>query len=287
MNIVFICTGNTCRSPMAAGIFSKKTEKFSQYLNVSSCGTGAMVGDTASLNAISVMTARGIDISDHRSRPVNQYIIDDADFIICISPSHYNALLPYAKDKLIMLGAGIPDPYMGNEDVYSQCADMIETEIDKLLASDIFLEISEMTKDDIDTVAQIEKDNFSEPWSYDSFVSQLNKNYAINFTVRYLGKPIGYICCDDIIGEVNVNTVAVDKTFRRRGIGSILINKTVEWCKNNNSDSLTLEVRESNIPAINLYSKFGFEILGKRKNFYSKPIEDALIMTKYFNGDNK
>lgn len=285
MNIVFVCTGNTCRSPMAEGIFKKKTENFN--VNVSSCGTGAMTGDEASANAVKVMKNRNIDITAHRSRPINQYIIDEADYIICLSNSHYRTLFPYVKQKLVVLGAGIPDPFMGNEEIYSECADMIESEIDKLLESDLFFNFSEMKKSDIDNVAQIEKDNFSEPWSKESFLEQMNKNYAINFVARYLDRPIGYICCDNILGEVSINTVAVDKDFRRRKVGSILISKVVEWCKINKVDLLTLEVRESNESAINLYTKSGFQILGKRKTFYSKPNEDALIMTKYFNGDNK
>lgn len=285
MNIVFVCTGNTCRSPMAEGIFRQKTAEYN--ICVSSCGTGAMTGDHACQNAIKVMKNRGIDISAHRSRPVNQYIIDESDYIICLAESHYRQLLPYAKNKLILLGDGIPDPFMSDEKIYSICADKIEAEIDKLLKSDIFINISEMTESDIDTVAQIEKDNFSEPWSEDSFKSQINKDYAINYVVRYLSKPVGYICCDSILGEVNINTVAVDKDFRCLGLGTKLMQKVIHWCKDNNSVLLTLEVRESNKSAISLYKKHGFEIIGKRKNFYSKPNEDALIMTKNFNGDNK
>lgn len=285
MNIVFVCTGNTCRSPMAEGIFRKKTNNFN--VSVLSCGISAIAGDEATINAISAMKERNIDISAHRARQINQYIIDEADYIICLSASHYNALLPYAKDKLISLGNGIPDPFMGSKDEYLQCADMIEAEIDKLLASDFFLEISKMNEADIDCVSQIEKANFSVPWSKDAFLSQINKNYAVNYTIKYLDKPIGYICCDNIIGEVSINTVAIDSEFRLHGYGTMLINKIIDWCKNNESELLTLEVRESNKSAINLYKKCGFEIIGIRKNFYSKPNEDALIMTKYFNGDNK
>ncbi len=286
MNIVFVCTGNTCRSPMAEGIFKQKTENFCEYLNISSCGTGAITGDEATPNAVKVMLDKGIDISAHRSRQINQYIIDEADFIICLAKSHYMHLFSYVpKNKLILLGDGIPDPFMYDEEIYSECARMIEQEIDKLLESDLFIQISEMTESDICEVTKIEKDNFSEPWSSDSFFSQIKKNYSVNYTARYLGKPVGYICCDDTLGEVCINTVAVVENFRKAGLGTKLLQKIIEWCKNNNTESLTLEVRESNIPAINLYTKCGFIILGKRKNFYSKPTEDALIMTKYFNGD--
>ena len=144
MNIVFVCTGNTCRSPMAEGFFKQKTKSFN--VNVSSCGINALSGDEASINAINVMQQKGIDISFHRSRKINQYIIDDANYIVCLSSSHYDTLFPYAKDKLILLDNDIPDPYMGSEAEYLQCADSIESEIEKLITSDIFFAISEMEK---------------------------------------------------------------------------------------------------------------------------------------------
>ena len=286
MNIVFVCTGNTCRSPMAEGIFRKKTEPYSDFVSVLSCGINAFSGDHAAQNAVYVMAERNIDISNHRSRQINQYIIDEADYIICMSQSHYSALKPYAEEKLMSFGYDIPDPFSDDIAVYRNCADTIEKAIDNILATDIFIDIKPMNKGDIEIVSQIEKNNFSEPWSYDSFVTQTEKDYAVNFTSHFAGMPIGYICCDNILGEVNINTVAVDDNFRNHSIGTKLINKVVEWCKKNNAELLTLEVRESNTPAICLYKKCGFEIIGKRKNFYSKPVEDALIMTKYFNGDS-
>ncbi len=285
MNIIFTCTGNTCRSPIAEGLFKKKTKKFFDNIIVSSCGLSTMPGDTASENAIKVMSERGVDLTLHRSRQINHFIIDEADYIICLAQSHYNALYPIVGSKAVLLGKGIPDPYMGDENVYRACADSIEQEIDNLLASDLFAEITEMTEDDILFVSEIENANFSEPWSIDAFLSQIKKDYSVCYVVKYLSKVIGYICCDDILNEVYIGTVAVDINFRRRNVGLLLINKIIDYCKNHNAQLLTLEVRESNTPAINLYLKSGFEILGKRKSFYSKPVEDALIMTKYFNGD--
>ena len=286
MNIVFVCTGNTCRSPMAEAIFREKTKDFSENITVSSCGLGALPGDAASENSVTVMAETGIDISSHRARQINEYIIDESDFIICLSDSHYNYLTPFCKEKLVLLGDGIPDPYGGSVDEYRYCRDEIESAIDILLESDTFIKIDKMCSDDAQAAYVIEKDNFSDPWSVDSFLSQFDKSFSVNIVAKYLGKIIGYICCDDIMGEVYICTVAVDKSFRRRGIGRKLIDSVIDYCIENNSEMLTLEVRVSNTPAISLYSSFGFKNLGIRKNFYSKPAEDAYIMTKYFNGDN-
>lgn len=285
MNIVFVCSGNTCRSPMAEAIFKNKVKSYAEYLNISSCGLGAMPGDSASENAVKVMAERNIDISAHRSRQINQYIVDDADFIICLGLSHYRYLLPIAGDKVILLGNGIPDPFMGDTAIYRECADSIEKAIDALLKSDLLIDIKEMTENDIEAAAEFEKMYFSDPWSANAFHSQLKKAYSVSYAAHFLGKTVGYICCDDISGEVYVGTIAVNEEMRRRNIGKKLLNAVIDYCKENKSNLLTLEVRVSNTPAINLYTSFGFENLGIRRNFYSKPTEDAYIMTKYFNGE--
>jgi ribosomal-protein-alanine N-acetyltransferase len=74
--------------------------------------------------------------------------------------------------------------------------------------------------------------------------------------------------------------VAVHPDFRRRGIAEALVNRLVEELKAIDSHSLTLEVRASNVPAISLYEKLGFSEVGRRKNYYRNPREDALIMRK-------
>lgn len=269
---------------MAEALFRAKTKDFSDNLSVSSCGLGAMTGDAASENSIIVMAERDVDISAHRSRQINQYIVDEADYIICLSENHYNYLTPFCKDKLLLLGDGISDPYGGDLTVYRECRNSIETAIDNLLASDVFFKIRTMTESDVETVTAIESDNFSDPWSADSFSSQIEKSYSFNPVAEYLGKVVGYVCCDNVVGEVYICTIAVDNAFRMRGIGKMLLSSVCEYCRDNSCDLLTLEVRVSNTPAISLYNSHGFENLGVRKNFYSKPTEDAYIMTKYFNG---
>lgn len=285
MNIVFVCTGNTCRSPMAEAIFKSKTHNFADTCSIMSCGLSVMPGDTASENAIKVMSERGIDISTHRSRPLSYEIIENADYIICLAKSHYNAVFPYAKSKTVLLGSGISDPFMGDIDVYSHCADEIETAIDDLLSSDLFYSMEKMTSDDEKRLSEIENKCFSDPWSENAFADEAEKSYGVNFVCRYLGKIVGYIFADDICNEVTISNVAASPDFRKRGVGNKLMNAIDDYCKLNKSNLITLEVRQSNEPAINLYKKHGFEIIGKRKDFYSKPKEDAYIMTKYYGGE--
>lgn len=271
---------------MAEGLFRAKTADFTKYCSVTSCGLCAMAGDPVSENAVRVLSRRGIDITRHRARVLTPYHMEESDKIICLSRSHYDALLPVAEsEKLLLLGNGIPDPYGGNEIVYEQCADAIDRELDRLLASDVFLSVDVMTADDIPEVSRIEQENFSEPWSEHAFMEQIDKSYGVNFTAKYLGKPIGYLCTDMICGEIDIGKIAVDEKFRRRGAADCLMQKLLLYAEENGVESLTLEVRVSNKPAQALYRKYGFETVGERKNFYREPTENAYIMTKLKNGD--
>ena len=82
--------------------------------------------------------------------------------------------------------------------------------------------------------------------------------------------------------EGYITNVAVSQKERRKGIGTALLNRVFSYSKDNNLSFVSLEVRESNREAISLYTALGFKEEGKRKNFYDKPKEDALILTKRF-----
>ena len=144
------------------------------------------------------------------------------------------------------------------------------------------MRIESMPAAHLDEVATIENDCFSHPWSRRSLESELQ-----NETSRFLvavedGRVIGYIGMSAVIDEGYLFNVAVDRQYRKKGVGSALVRELVTFCQKRNYAFLTLEVRESNAPAISLYSRFGFVRVGERKNYYSKPVENALLMTKYF-----
>ena len=134
--------------------------------------------------------------------------------------------------------------------------------------------------DDVEALVKIDLECFSSPWSEISFKNEMAHDYAICYVVCYNQDVVGYINARKIFDEISINNVAVAKKYRRMGIGEMLINHLFS----NISDdilSLTLEVRESNIPAQNLYSKCGYEKIGVRRNFYDKPTENAILMTRY------
>lgn len=142
------------------------------------------------------------------------------------------------------------------------------------------IEICQMTHGDIEEVVIIEEESFSIPWSYRSFEDSLNLPYGRFYVAKIEGKVVGYIGLYLVGEDGDITNVAVLSQYRRKGIAGKLIEKVIKCAKENGVNSINLEVRPSNSSAIELYTKYGFEELGKRKNFYSKPTEDAIILRK-------
>jgi ribosomal-protein-alanine N-acetyltransferase len=140
--------------------------------------------------------------------------------------------------------------------------------------------IVRMNESHVKAVADLEKICFSDPWSENSVASELKNKLALWLVAEEEGRVAGYIGSQTCTDESDVMNVAVHPDFRRRGIAEALVNSLVEELKAIDSHSLTLEVRASNVPAISLYEKLGFSEVGRRKNYYRNPREDALIMRK-------
>ena len=137
-----------------------------------------------------------------------------------------------------------------------------------------------MKSEHIAQVAALEKICFSDPWSEKSVASELDNALAF-WLVAAEGETVaGYIGSQTVMDETDMMNVAVHPDFRRQGIAAALVNALVENLKKMGSHCLTLEVRASNAPAIALYEKLGFAEIGRRKNYYRNPQEDALILRK-------
>lgn len=144
------------------------------------------------------------------------------------------------------------------------------------------MKLEKMTSAHIDGVCKIEEACFAHPWSRQSVESELANENSVYIVAVEGEKVIGYIGMSVVIDEGYIFNVAVNADFRRKGVGTALINELVTYGKKNNLCFITLEVRESNQAAISLYSDFGFIKVGERKNYYSDPAENAILMTKYF-----
>ena len=137
-----------------------------------------------------------------------------------------------------------------------------------------------MCEEDIIAVVEIEEESFSLPWSYKSFEESLQLQYSSFFVAVIDGIVAGYIGTYLIGGDIDITNIAVKKSFRRQGIADKLIEEVFAYAKEEKVEFINLEVRVSNIPARNLYEKYGFVQIGLRKNFYSKPVEDGILMQK-------
>lgn len=141
--------------------------------------------------------------------------------------------------------------------------------------------IRPMEEKDLDQVTALEQQNFSRPWSRSSFADALKKEYylyyvAVDDDQNLLGMA-GVICLEH---EGEITNVCVRGDARKQGIAFSLLTEIFNICKNLEIQQFTLEVRKSNLPAINLYQKLGFQNEGIRKDFYEAPVEDAVIMWK-------
>lgn len=140
--------------------------------------------------------------------------------------------------------------------------------------------IEKMNAGQVAQIAALEKICFSDPWSENSIASELENKLA-HWLVAQEGEMVaGYIGSQTVMGETDMMNVAVHPDFRRRGIAEALVKRLVENLKAMESHCLTLEVRATNAPAIALYEKLGFSQIGRRKNYYRNPREDALILRK-------
>lgn len=140
-----------------------------------------------------------------------------------------------------------------------------------------------MTADHLDEVAELERICFTTPWSRNMLAEELD-NYLSAFLVALddSGRVAGYAGLQAVLDEGYITNVAVRPDCRRQGVASQLLKVFLDFAEGNKLAFLTLEVRASNYDAIALYGSRGFRSVGRRKNYYEHPREDAIIMTKEF-----
>lgn len=142
------------------------------------------------------------------------------------------------------------------------------------------MRIVPMDTSHVSQVAQIEKICFSDPWSERSVASELNNPLSEWLVCLEGDAVIGYVGSQTVLDESDMMNVAVIPDKRRMGAAEELILLLIEKLKERGSRCLSLEVRASNAPAIALYEKLGFLLVGRRPNYYRNPKEDALILRK-------
>ena len=140
-----------------------------------------------------------------------------------------------------------------------------------------------MNADHLDQVAELERICFSDPWSRNMLAEELdNALSAFLVALDDQDNVVGYAGLQVILDEGTITNVAVRPECRRQGIAGRLLQVFLDFAQGNHLAFLTLEVRASNYDAIALYGSRGFRSVGRRKNYYEHPKEDAIIMTKEF-----
>lgn len=129
-------------------------------------------------------------------------------------------------------------------------------------------------------VAKIETLCFSDPWSEGSVAGSIESGLCVYLGAFFDETLAGYVSVIYSPGCAEIANLAVRPDFRRMGLGETLMRRVELDARRNQSDELLLDVRQSNLAARRLYEKLDFEYVGTRKNFYAKPREDALLMTK-------
>lgn len=140
--------------------------------------------------------------------------------------------------------------------------------------------IVKLEKNHVPQIAEIEKCCFSDPWNEESIASELENRLSLWLVALEGDRVAGYVGSQTVLGEADMMNIAVHPDFRRKGIGEALVKKLIAELSQRGCHSLTLEVRVSNEPAKNLYEKLGFVMVGRRKNYYFHPREDADILRK-------
>lgn len=137
-----------------------------------------------------------------------------------------------------------------------------------------------MDYSDVKQVSEIEKQIFTSPWSEASFKETIVRDDTIYLAAYENEEIAGYCGLWQSLDEADITNVAVKEEYRGRHIAKAMLTKLIELGVSKGIETFMLEVRESNKNAIGLYLGLGFEVVGIRKSYYQRPVENAVIMRK-------
>ena len=138
------------------------------------------------------------------------------------------------------------------------------------------------TDDDLEGVLDVERESFTNPWTREMYAWELQNRSVCHIYVVRAGacRVAGFCAFWLVFDEIHINNVAMRPRFRGQGMGTALLRHVLTEGRTLGARRATLEVRASNVSALRLYERLGFYIAGRRRNYYSNPVEDALILWK-------
>ena len=142
------------------------------------------------------------------------------------------------------------------------------------------LRLRKMEEKDSSKIAQLEQEIFSDAWTKAGVEGTWRQSHAFIVAAEEEHELIGYCIVYYVLDEAEIARLAVAKNYRRVGAGRSIMDKTEQICREKGVERVLLEVRESNETARKFYLNYGFSEDGIRKNFYTEPVEDAVLMSK-------
>lgn len=285
MRRLVVCTGNTCRSPMAKALVERYQADGDEVQSAGLSVTGA----AASVHAVLALREIGIDLGFHKSQLITPEMVAWADEIGVMTPSHkvaITSLFDVDPDKVIVLGKGIPDPFGLSLTDYRHTRDILRKAVIEWVNPTVFRTLP-MTAAHIPAIAALERECFADPWSENGLAEELD-NPCAYFTVAERHDEVrGYLGAHIVADEMSITNIAVKPEFRHRGIARALLAEARSTAIEKGLSRITLEVRVSNDAAIRLYESEGFVRDGIRPRFYTHPTEDAAIYSLYFNKESE
>ena len=281
MHITCVCTGNTCRSPMAAALLRQwLNEHGLDFVQVDSAGLAAD-GDAVADNAVDALAAVGLAPLRAYSKPLTRELFDATDLFLVMSPAHKQYLLAAGADEaaVVVLGGGIPDPFGCGADVYAATRDRLQQAVADWGEAQFPLAIRPLCERHLPSLAALEQVCFSQPWSEDALREELSNPTARFLVAEKDGEAVGYIGCHFAADEGAITNVAVSPNYRRQGVGGLLLDALLYAAEKEHIGSIFLEVRVSNTAAKALYQSRGFVSCGLRPRFYTAPTEDGEIFS--------